>query len=60
MTRRELKIAERSGDGLIALGKFSGKLADVLYKQAEKQNEQDLQEGIAMAYEEAMFGPWFA
>ena len=52
-----IEEAKRAGDGLMALGKFSGTLADVLAKEAEKKAEEDMNEGVAMAYEEAMFGP---
>ncbi len=52
-----IEEAKRTGDGLIALGKFSGTLADVLAKEAKKKAEEDMNEGIVMAYEEAMFGP---
>ena len=52
-----IEEAKRAGDGLKALGKFSKSLSDVLVQEAKKQNEEDLNEGIAMAYEESMFGP---
>ena len=48
--------AKRAGDDMIALGKLSKTLSKVLYKEAERQNEEDLNEGIAMAYEEGMYG----
>ena len=51
-----IQNAKQSGEGLIALGKFSKTLSKVLYAEAEKQNERDLNEGIAAAYEEGMYG----
>ena len=53
----KVRNAEKSGDGLKALGKFSKTLSTVLAEDEERRNEEDLNEGIALAYEESMFGP---
>ena len=54
--------AKQSGDGLVALSKFSKTLGDHLIKEKQQQNQRDLEEGVAMAYtdgvsfEEEAFG----
>ena len=48
----KVKNAQRAGDGLEALGKFSGTLADVLGKQEKKRNEELEAEGAALFYEQ--------
>jgi hypothetical protein len=42
--------AKQSGDGLVALSKFSKKLGDHLIKEKQQQNLRDLEEGMALAY----------
>jgi hypothetical protein len=42
--------ASMAGKDMQALADFSGTLSNILIKEAEKQNERDMEEGLMMAY----------
>ena len=44
--------AKKSGDGLVALSKFSKNLSNYLIKEKQQQNQRDMEEGLALAYTE--------
>ena len=46
----KINNAKQSGDGLVALSKFSKTLGDHLIKEKQQQNQRDLEEGMALAY----------
>ena len=52
-----VRNAERAGEGLQALGKFSQSLSETLRVMEEKKAEKDQAEGLAMAYSEGLYGP---